>query len=48
MARTIKIDDEIFEKVMENKLQEETQLEFVNRICLFWLEHQKTVPADKS
>lgn len=47
MARTIKIDDEIFEKVMEKKLQEETQIEFVNRIFLFWLEHQKNLTEDK-
>ncbi len=47
MARTIKIDDEIFEKVMGKKLQEETQIEFVNRIFLFWLEHQKNLTEDK-
>lgn len=47
MARTIKIDDEIFEKVMEKKSQEETQIEFVNRIFLFWLEHQKNLTEDK-
>ena len=37
MARTIKIDDELFERVMEKKSQEETQIEFVNRIFSFWL-----------
>ena len=47
MARTIKIDDELFERVMEKKSQEETQIEFVNRIFLFWLEHQKNLTEDK-
>lgn len=47
MARTIKIDDEIFEKVMSKKLQEETQIEFVNRIFLFWLKHQKNKTTDE-
>lgn len=47
MARTIKIDDELFERVIEKKSQEETQIEFVNRIFLFWLEHQKNLTEDK-
>ena len=47
MARTIKIDDELFERVMEKKSQEETQIEFVNRIFSFWLEHPENLTKEK-
>ena len=47
MARTIKIDVELFERVMEKKSQEETQIEFVNRIFSFWLEHPENLTKEK-